>query len=458
MNLALSAILIICLANFFGPHFAIGYDAYVALSGICFIAILFGVIFRTIRPAALHLGLFVWILIHSPPEDQIQSKLLDAPRHGSVIYSSGCRLLNDALLVVVDDRISFARGAAIAGDMVILSTKRVFNLQRTIATVETPVDDVSLYCDFSRGLRDFFYQRVETSEHSNWLRAFILGDSSSLDRVTTESMRRLGLLHIMVLSGGHLYIVLNFALFLVRFLPIFAYVAGWTSMKVWPKVWILSHVFGVTCVVLFAVAVGFSQSIQRALICLLLLTMTPRRVSRKVRLSRNGWAVIIQAALFPCDLLSLSNLLTWAGTLLLQTMSTAVALKSKTQIFLQLLGVQIVFFMTSLLAFGSVTLPQIIINIIFVPFFNVFLSGNLLALTPLIDSEALRWFMTLQMQFLELLRNISAWIGLHPWLHLQLNQWSPVYGKIALGVLIIGMLCLGKQKQRHSMPVMRSTH
>ncbi|MCX6126798.1 MAG: ComEC/Rec2 family competence protein [Proteobacteria bacterium] len=317
--------------------------------------------------------LCMWVCLHSPrPWDQ------EGKNQGLTVSSNGCGLITDDLLVSIGGKIWLHRGRATKGDVVSVGGGRRSYGNIPPAMVIAPSPHSTVICGVASNIRKQLMDSfaIWPQGQREWLQSFVLGADSKVDEVTLGALRKLGLLHIVVLSGGHLTVLSNLFLLFFRFAPLIFFSMRMITMKTWTIYWRLTSFFGVAAIILFSFAAGLSQSIQRALLLFILLQIVETFLGAHTRWVRIRLAWVLQCLLFPIHLFSLTNLLTWTGSLILNAHITSRFRKSMWFALKQDVVIQLSFAVASVLVFGQIGVFSIAANILMAPLFSAALWLN----------------------------------------------------------------------------------
>lgn len=386
---------------------------------------------------------FCWGVIHNPPS------VASGERFGEVIWSNGCGIQDDDLLVKVDDRIYRAKGRALVGDFVGLGVNRlkIFSMENGSQTQAR-----SMWCQIGLKFRRKLQARIRKVEPGTaaWLRAFVLGEQFSVSPALLEAFRAVGLLHLLVLSGGHLSVVASMVRMTLRLPWHVFYVTGRLSALHWIKVTSVCQPLTWIVLLIYCAATGFSQSMQRALLCFGV-GMIPSMIgySQPVQ-SRILLAILLQAICFPVNFLSISMLMSWCGVLLLTAFVESAFLKSYPRILLDAILVQSVFFVFSLVFFGQVGLLAIPANLIFHLVFSVLLPFDLIALfmPGLLFDSALSAVNTKVLAWIEDLASFQSVLPLSKIIIPEKFTMTRFGGRVLVPVLMAGLFLLVGFRQR----------
>ena len=378
-----------------GPRFSVGLFLFDAIRVVIPImaALLIGARIKcagVIRmswawgPAALLLA-FVWGFAHSP------QSLMGDNSVATVRWAAGCGVSNDELIVERGGRVYSARGAAMTDDLVALRPG-LAAMNRPVVYVTGPAGRPAQICSLASAVREWVQYKILRfpPDVAAWLGAFVTGEQAFIGKDIARTFKDVGLLHVLVLSGGHLSVVSAVFLMLMRICLLIPFVTRHITMTLWVRVWTVTNLAVMVALFVFCLMVGFSQSIQRAffgaaVVCLLpTLGLAPSVKSRVLA------TFFLQAVFFPVNLLSLSMILSWSGSLLLMAFFESTYLKSWFWVLMQTLKIQILFFGMSLLFFGSVGVLSPLANLAGQFVFGALLPINIVAIaSPFLWLDAL---------------------------------------------------------------------
>lgn len=224
--------------------------------------------------------------------------------------------------------------------------------------------------DQRENIKDFVNANIKSPE-SSVIIALLIGDKSEIQKQINENFKYSGVSHIMAVSGLHLAVFSGAVLFLLKKLKI---------PKI-PEIFIT-----LACVVFYMALAGFSKSILRSGIMMIVLLCGKLLNERSDTLNSLGLAVFI-ICLNPYTVTDAGALLTVTAVLGLVVINPILAklYKPKTIIFTYIhktVCVSVSVFITTLpvvcITFGYVSLFGIILNIIIIPLSQIALVSSLL--------------------------------------------------------------------------------
>ena len=229
-------------------------------------------------------------------------------------------------------------------------------------------------------LKDAFSERLEAiggETAGPLLRSLLLGEPGELPLGTSESFRRLGVSHILAISGMHLLVLASLLSRLLRLLRL-------------PHA--LRTALSAAILILYALTVGATPSILRALVMALISLLSYYAERRTDSLSSLFLSGIVLSLLSPRVLLSLSFRLSFAATFgiiaaarVLRHLSLPASIPAwaRRYLLLPLSGTAAALLFTlpiSLPVFGRLSLLSLPANLLLAPLYELLLSLGLLAL------------------------------------------------------------------------------
>lgn len=317
----------------------------------------------------------VWTAIHNP--DVVST----FDRDLNVEWSIGCGESDNELLVYDGSRLYLARGSAMVDDVVVLAKN---DLRSRFLIVKTKGYRAvhGPFCRFFEGLRSRLYEVINSfpEDVRSWLSGFVLGRNSDVDEGLVVTFRNLGLLHILVLSGGHLSLIAGMILFLLRLPFLLPYCLKKIPVEKWIVIWNGSSLAACVLLFIFCAVVGFSPTVQRAFLNFVVCHLFPMVGLAQEPKTRIRLTLCLQALIFPVNLLSMSLILSWTGSLLLMALYESTYLKSQREIVIQAAKIQLFFFATTLVFFGHAGILSPVANLIGLPIFGVLLPLDVITI------------------------------------------------------------------------------
>lgn len=323
----------------------------------------------------LAINSFAWTAIHNPEFVSIFDRDL------KVQWSSGCAESEHELLVHDGQQTYLARGAAMVDDVVVLPKNDIrsrFNIVRTTGYGAK----TGVFCAFFADLRSRLYQVINNfpKDVRSWLSGFVLGRNTDVDDELVLTFRNIGLLHILVLSGGHLTVVAGMILFVIRLPFLISYFLKTLSVEKWSIIWNVTSFLACVLLFLFCAVVGFSPTVQRAFLSFLVCHIFPMAGLAQNPKTRIRLTICLQSLIFPVNLLSMSLILSWTGSLLLMAFYESPFLKSIAERIHQTAKIQLFFLATTLIFFGQVGILSPLANLLALPLFGILLPLDLMGL------------------------------------------------------------------------------
>lgn len=423
-------------AAWLGSMLQVSFATFVFAKHVAITVGVLGIFLPKMRFPLFLFGLMIWTLIHN-------QKTWDLGATGTIIRANGCGFVADDVLVKSMGIIGVAKGRGIEGDEV----RRVTTFANTDSrfVVENPLASTSFGCYFAGSLRSRLLKRLSEwpAGRREWLQSFMLGADMQLDGLTLASLRRLGLLHIVVLSGSHVAIISIFTLLLLRFVPLALYSLRIVDVRVWRLVWTITGFLCLIAMLLFSLTVGAPQSVQRAVVLFVVLQLSDLVWIRKPIGEVLLLVWLVQAMIFPVHILSLSMFLSWSGSLILSGVAQSHFRRSFFEVFREKILIQSLFALSSCIVFGSIGIVSIFANLLFAPIFSLVLPLNFLLLFSYPNAWITVFLVDLQMKLLALVRAVDLWQLNRPELGFSLRAFKPQESPLRTGLQIGFILALG---------------
>ena len=212
-------------------------------------------------------------------------------------------------------------------------------------------------------------------------------------------------------------------------------------MRTWQSFWHVSSIVALIVVFCFSAAVGFSQSVQRALLMFIVLQVLGEYFGSFTKVKTISWIWVVQCVLFPVNVFSVSMLLTWFGSLNLTANRTSHFRKSVFYIFAESVKIQSIFFLISLSVFGAASVWSILANLTLLPVFSLFLICDFIIMIGGSSNYFTTTLIEWQMDFLSFIRNSWSYLSEHHNLILTFN-FDKNQAAIGKKLLITALLAL----------------
>jgi predicted membrane metal-binding protein len=299
---------------------------------------------------------------------------------------------------------------------------------------------------------DWISKRYE-KHYFGFTRAFLFGDMSELKSSVSRAFFELGLIHVLVLSGGHLYFILSFFGFLLNLVPLTLFSMRLLKINGYVRYDSFNKIVLILAMAAFSMATGFSSSMQRALVFAFFAIFPCKRLLAIMNTSKFSAIFLIQCYLFPMEAYDRSFLLSWCGAIILRLSHEPSSSQTFHLSVIKSLKTQLKFGLMSLFAFGQWSLLSFVSNVILLPIFNLLIWCNLFALIwrELTHSEV---FFQTQTSLISI---FSQWVQeyLSPTnIHLTTIEWLRPFQDQSLCLFTMMLVYLAEKK---SQPVLTSS-
>lgn len=244
------------------------------------------------------------------------------------------------------------------------------------------------------------------------LTALVVGEKSTLSSESRALFSRMGVSHLISISGLHIGLIAGWVILLVRW--------GWSRFEFLSRR--LSPIYaaalcGLFVATLYAFLAGFTVPTQRALLMLAsaLLAMLSRRVVAPLNLF-----LLALFGVILLDPLAMLGVGFWLSFVAVATIYLAIKRCSNRPAWVQLIGVQgAIFLMMSplqLLFFGETSLVSPLVNLVAIPLFSfavvpsALLVTLLLYLTPSLGNTLGEWWISAVAYWIKGLAWIDGWV------------------------------------------------
>lgn len=287
-----------------------------------------------------------------------------------------------------------------------------------IFKARAPFQAEGLLAKFSLNMDRFFQARLAKVPED--LRAFnaslLLGRTENLGKLK-EVFKKLGLIHLLVVSGLHVSFI-SWAILCLVFAP-FQILYGLLILN--PRLWFVLksclRIVSSVCVFLYAVGIGFPASTQRAVLLFVSDQLTQiLGISLSVA-KRLMCALALQAFLFPIDFLMVGSFLSWMtylGIYGLVKGGESLYRILESQVALTLLVAGII---------GQLSVIGIVANLLIVPLTPLIFSCAILQLFPdLIGPSLARVVIFFERAFLEWVAHLAIIIEKCDFLYFEFQE------------------------------------
>jgi len=284
-----------------------------------------------------------------------------------------------------------------------------------------------------------------------WLRALFLGEMSELPLEVKVPFKKLGIFHLIVISGFHISFL---GALLGGLLAVFlrgAYVMLWLNSSRYQR-WMRWGKWGVVGIVgLFCFCIGFAPPVQRAFFSYSYRQYVTESFASPPLGTFLARVAATQAFFFPASFLSTSNMMSW-----LAYTSVLVACKTQATLGARLRGalwMQLGPLLFSSIFFQSLCFLSFVANWIFVPMFSgVFVAGFfLLLLPPRGAGFQMAWW--IQHAYLEFVTHFAGLISAYPFLYMDLAASGAWIHRGLFGGCALFFVFLWRQIRRVSVPI-----
>jgi predicted membrane metal-binding protein len=386
----------------------------------------------------------LWLGIHNPGPVSVFN------RDMNVVWSIGCPDADREILVQDGQRYYIARGTAVEGDYVELDSRR---FKSRFALVETngyasPVGRIcALFEDARVGLHHTLSRFPQ--DIRSWMSGFLLGRSGQLDKNLVDSFRRVGLMHVLVLSGSHLSVLAAAILLVLRLPGLLLYLFKHLSVRSWVIYWTISSMVAALSLFSFCVVVGFTQTVQRAFLGFFVCNVASMVGLAHDTKTRIKLIFGLQSILFPVNLLSLSLMLSWSGAFVLQAFYESTYLKSKLECVVQIVKIQLVFFAMTLIFFGEAGVLSPVVNVLALPLVSVLLPLDMVAI--FLDHQWINSFIVeLNRLFLTGVKYVDLYQASLPITTIKIPSGLTIestYGRLVIAMIVSTLFLLAGLRQ-----------
>ena len=314
----------------------------------------------------------------------------------------------------------------------------------------------NLLLNLSYIFKNFLYKNIQSREYLKKFKGFILGiilgDKNGISYHNKEVFKKLGIYHLLIISGLHFslfaFFIREFIFFIIKIFYIFKII----SPLSWIKISIIFDIIICVVLILFSYIVGLSSATQRALLIFIVHRLSSYTTGILPRSHLIPLTITLQTLLFPLGFISVATLISWISYILFIDLSYIISrykyeinknfctniasyfsilsyssyllevFKEKFKLFIfkifNIFYIQIKLMFLIFIGFSQLSLISCIVNLIVVPIFPIILFISLyfcLTEPNILDSyfyNVFILFFNLIYSFLELENKISAYIDI----------------------------------------------
>ncbi len=340
-----------------------------------------------LRPGALTLAGLIWGLCHHAPSPLVaegsyvlRSSGLFAHSYQSVMVSNGQRVIQ-AYAAAETGCQGTLRGTPYRG--MLRQARTIFQCKipptQALKRWYHPVNEIFF------ALRSSLDRQFAQHQGfiGGWLEAVFLGRLGALSPQLSLTFKRLGLLHLLVISGFHI----TFLSTLLRYVWLLPLVLAYSLRLITPRVLlrgkILGELFLGVGLLLFICLIGQPASAQRAFLIFLAAQLLVLLLGKQQAAQQIALVFFCQSLIFPLGLICESAAMSWVAYLLVINKSSREA--SWQQWLIKELVVQAAVILLSGFLWGQLSLVSLLTNVLIAPFFSpIILASFLLLFSPLL--------------------------------------------------------------------------
>lgn len=292
---------------------------------------------------------------------------------------------------------------------------------------------------------------VVSPEIQGFIYSVFMGDKHHLGSQLLNAFKKLGLFHLLVVSGLHLSFLSAIILALVFFPFQLAYSLCLINPRLWYYLRFCLQIVSTMIVSLYAVAIGFPPSVQRAVLLFSsdqFVKIFAISIPIKERIAST---LVLQSVFFALDFLSIGSLLSWTSYLTVYAFANC---ETKTWREVLLCQMTLCLFMGAIL--GQVSVVGFFLNIVVVPIFPFVVFW----IFPLVVGELFpKGFSVtgelIQSLFLRAMKFLGSKIEDIPFLYFEISQFMVLRG-ILLALAFACLILLLKNSSSRMAPSSRA--
>lgn len=393
---------------------------------------------RVLLPAIVLLGVFFGGINNAPAPS--------GDTHVRVLKSLAISEDQKERMIFVDKKGSLWRGFGLGcegliGKLKAKNDKNIYESKRSYFNPEQSRKFVSIYCSssaknvfeiWSTYLRKDFLSRINgfSVDEKAFLKSIVIGETKELSKDIKDSFKKLGIFHLLVVSGFHVIMAVHVFNLIFKFPFQLIYSVRLIKPRSWTILSIVVDVLSSIIAVCYGYITGFSSPAQRAVIIYITARLSKIFFGQIPFYDRAIFSFFVQALLFPIGFLSESTLMSWVAYLcLIETscgkmkdeIKKSIIQKIK-QSFLSAIKQQTKLTIFAAACFAQLSVIGIIANLLFVPLFTIIF---LLTFTfPFINNSdwALGRFRYVLNEYISIIRWLSLFCDDMPGLFINLDQ------------------------------------
>ncbi|WP_417446356.1 DNA internalization-related competence protein ComEC/Rec2 [Kangiella sp.] len=293
--------------------------------------------------------------------------------------------------------------------------------------------------------RQYTHQQLSQLNHAGTFQALLIGEKSSITHQQREVLQKLGLSHLIAISGLHISIIAGVSFWLISFL--WGRAAGLSIGRKWSpfQVGLIS-----SCLVafLYSAMADFSIPTVRALIMWSAVVLALLLQRRSAFYDGLVWSLLLVLLIFPLSVLSASFWMTFIAVVVISLMlmgrtQQAKGWEHKLTLLIKLqLAITLTLAIPSLVYFQKASFLGMAVNIIMIPLFSIILLPTIFlsfVLSLLGVNWPLKQFDNLVGYFFQYSEQVIQTIALDNVSLIFINAQIPIF--IGIAIFFVLLLC-----------------
>jgi competence protein ComEC len=279
-------------------------------------------------------------------------------------------------------------------------------------------------CDLRSQLREIVHQQFP--KQGSLIMSLLLGETQFKGEDQTNTFKRLGILHLLVVSGFHVTLVAEVLAHLLRLLTLPLSALGIIQGRRALQLLGIQTTLLIITVWGYCMVVGFSAATQRSFFLFILSILTRGGFLQSTYAQRSWLSLSLQALIFPLEFASKGNVLSWAAYLIVSAPRVREGMLR--QGFIVPMLSQLTISLTVFALFGEISWAGLLANFLLGPIFSALISHSLYLV---FFGSLLSWHSPLPDlcidNLLQVLSHLSTLTLIYPWLYLQsspLPSWQ----------------------------------